>query len=223
MSDKAKSTEAASERHGESARPVLRVAGILAWLVGYPRGRWATATGRWVRTVVTAGLLVTALGAWVLAIVQPWKYRPEAAAMVSLPSWHIGPQKAYAATDRLERLCARFAAPEPRRLRCDPFNRTGAVVEPPGASGSGAPGAVPGTPANRMAKTDDAAPREMLKAIRGMRLEMTLVSPDGKSWAVIDGCEYSEGDLVGEMKVVEIQEGRVKLRKAGITCLLCMD
>jgi hypothetical protein len=63
----------------------------------------------------------------------------------------------------------------------------------------------------------------ILEVVRNLRLEVTLITPAGERWAVIGGENYREGDTIAGMEIVEIQEGRVKLRQAGCTCLLRMD
>jgi hypothetical protein len=63
----------------------------------------------------------------------------------------------------------------------------------------------------------------ILEVVRNLRLEVTLITPAGERWAVIDGVNYREGDTIAGMEIVEIQEGRVKLRQAGMTCLLRID
>jgi hypothetical protein len=207
------------------------MAAALVWLVGRPRGRWATPRGRCVQTIATAGLLVTALGAWALAIVQPWPLHP-ACPSVDLtlpgPPW---PKARPASAVGAELLAAGAAALRP--VRRDPF----AAADRPAAD-QGTPGPVPGksTPgpaggAGRSgadAKAADQPPapnaaREMLEAVRRLRLGMTLVGPDGTCLAIIDGRECRQGDWVGGLEVVEVQEGRVKLRKGGIQCVLSMD
>jgi hypothetical protein len=184
------------------------MAAALVWLVGRPHGRWATPRGRCVQTIATAGLLVTALGAWALAIVQPWPSHP-ACPSVDLtlpgPPW---PKARPAPAVGAELLAAGAAALRP--VRRDPF----AAGDRP-AAGLGAKDADEPSAAE--------AAQEMLEAVRRLRLGMTLVGPDGTCLAIIDGQECRQGDWVGGLEVVEVQEGRVKLRKGGMQCVLSMD
>jgi hypothetical protein len=40
---------------------------------------------------------------------------------------------------------------------------------------------------------------------------------------VINGKDYHPGDRVEGLRLVEIQEGKVKLEQGGVTCVLRMD
>jgi hypothetical protein len=220
---------------GALSEPGGLAAGVLAWLVGRPHGRWATPRGRWIRTVATAGLLVTAVAAWALALIQPWTFHPvAAAAALALP---VGPPVRMRSSPPVnaELLAAGSAAVRP--VRRDPFF----LGEPPGRETIAdfglrisdwpakatpdphAPAAKPSQIRNPKSPIASLAAREVLDAIRRLRLEMTLVGPDGAAWAVIDGQEYRQGEVVGGLEIIEIQEGRVKLRKGEILCLLRMD
>jgi hypothetical protein len=83
----------------------------------------------------------------------------------------------------------------------------------------------PAAPAADKLRPASEAPtaKEILSALKALRLEVTLVSPSGEPWAVIDGKDYRVGDTVGGMEIVEIGEGRVKLQRGAVTCLLRMD
>ena len=65
--------------------------------------------------------------------------------------------------------------------------------------------------------------RNILETIKGLRLEVTLTAPTGERWAVINGENLREGDTIAGLEIIEIQEGKVKLQRGGMSCLLRMD
>ena len=206
-------------------------AGLLAWLAARPRGRWATARGRWVQTVLTSGLLLTGLTAWALALVQPWTAYPGDHGIVTFVNG-VDTARIRAASTDIEKLCRSRVGAPPQALGRNPFASPGASSEtvqrvaaatgagqhsrPPEAGTGGEPARAPGT-------HPTATPQAILEVVRNLRLEVTLITPAGERWAVIGGVNYREGDTIAGMEIVEIQEGRVKLRQAGMTCLLRMD
>jgi len=193
---------------------------IHAWLAGRARGRWATARGRWIQAVLTAALLVAGLGAWALAIIQPWttKVVDRDAFAVSAG---VTPDRVRSATVGVDELVGEPAAPVPEPLQRDPFDHAGPTGIEAVAGG-------PTWPAPAHAAAPDTAvgqpgPQEILERIKGLRLEVILIAPDGQRWAVINGQNYQEGDAVSGFRIAEIQEGRAKLQQGGVTCLLHMD
>ncbi|MCX5656310.1 MAG: general secretion pathway protein GspB [Planctomycetota bacterium] len=192
-----------------------RWAGLLLALASRPRGRWATARGRWCQTLLTAGLVVAGVGAWALAIVQPWPgHLTERGAVSAAGGVDTG--KIRAASDEVEKRLpppvptARTPARNPFALRAmraaaDPETRPTEGRPPDRATG----------PA-RDAKT-------ILETLKGLKLEVTLTAPTGERWAVINGETLREGDSIAGLELTDIQEGKVKLRQGGTSCLLRMD
>jgi hypothetical protein len=227
-----------------------RYAGLFAWLAARPRGRWATARGRWFQAFLTAILALTGLSAWALALVQPWTGRGGDRGMVTATGG-IDSQKMRSAADEIERWLSEPTAATPRPLRRNPFVDSTAgkasvmaamSAEPLPAGGAAKhPGAQIGpTPApagdpSAHAAGDPSAhaagapaplpvdPRAVLEAVKGLRLAVILIAPTGERWAVINGENYREGDAIAGLEIVEIQEGKVKLQRAGFTCLLRME
>lgn len=190
------------------------------WLAGRARGRWATARGRWIQAVLTAALLVTGLSAWALAIIQPWTTKATDCGVFAV-SAGVTPDRVRSAAIGVEELVGGGAAPVPAPLRRNPFDHAG-----PG--GAEAAASDPPGPAPRPASAaDDAAgrptPQEILEKVKGLRLEVILITPEGQRWAVINGENYREGDAVSGFRIAEIQEGRATLQQGGVTCLLRMD
>ncbi|MBM4017407.1 MAG: hypothetical protein FJ288_03620 [Planctomycetes bacterium] len=225
------------QQHGLTSKPWHAV--LLAWLAARPRGRFATVRGRWVQTFLTACLLMAGLGTWALALVQPWTGCPSDPGMVTFAGG-VDTAKIRAATSDVERLCT--AAPRPvRPLARNPFaplvaaaataapdqsrDRKGAApyTIAPGPAAKDherrpAPGAEKSVPA-----AGEPSAQAVLELVKGLRLEVVLTTPSGQRWAVINGRNLREGDSIAGLQVVEIQETKVKLQQAGMTCLLRMD
>jgi len=227
-----------SVRESTAGTPVraTRYAGLLAWFAGRQRGRWATCRGRWIKTLLTAALLVTALSAWAVALVQPWMGRSE--------DWDIPPtgfgldmEKVRSASADVEKLLPQYVPPTPKPLRRNLFEGARPVAASPPASPAARdvpapvrPEAESGPPAAKSTVPEpmsQAGPaptaKKVLETLKGLRLEVILMTPAGDRWAVINGESYREGDAVAGLEIVEIQEGRVRLQKAGMTGLLRMD
>jgi hypothetical protein len=196
---------------GVVAKP-SRWAGLMLWLASCPKGRWVTARGRLCRAVLTAGLIVAGVSAWALALVQPWTGRSGNFGIVTIAEG-MDTGKIRAASVNVERLFP-AQAPAARPLARNPFapaaaqDATGQEGGPPDK----APSAALATPA-----------RNILETIKGLRLEVTLTAPTGERWAVINGENLREGDTIAGLEIIEIQEGKVKLRHGGTTCVLRMD
>jgi len=208
-----------------SRKPNPRLAGLFAWLAGHATGRLAAGRGRWIKMILTVALLVTGLSAWALAVVQPWAARTADPGIVALPAADVSPEKVRMLSQEVERLCGKWKERVLRPLRRNPFGgdraagRGGEFVAPsPGAADPAAPAVEKSLPA-----PEAPTAKEILSALKALRLEVTLVSPSGEHWAVIDGKDYRVGDTVGGMEIVEIGEGRVKLQRGAVTCLLRMD
>ncbi|HUU09168.1 MAG TPA: general secretion pathway protein GspB [Phycisphaerae bacterium] len=208
MSDGATNSGAAKFRAGDTC--------LHAWLAGRARGRWATARGRWIQAALTAGLLVTGLGAWALAVIQPWTMKTAGAHLVSLAAG-INPDQVRSAAVAIEELVDEHTTPAVRRLRRNPFVPVVAAAE----TGRSGPPPVPA--AADQVGADGPTPREILEKVKGLRLEVIVITSAGERWAVINGENYREGDAVAGLEIVEIQEGRAKLQQGGVTCLLRMD
>ena len=213
------------------ARGLAWGAGLVAWLAARPRGRWATARGRWVQTVLTSGLVLAGLGAWALALVQPWTARRGDHGIVAVTDG-VDTDRIRSVTDDVERLCASRVGPARPAPARNPFASPGAANEriqqaPRPAAAGQALRTIDAKTGETSPKTPEAsAPvtaQAMLETVRSLRLEVTLINPASERWAVINGVNYREGDTVAGMEIVEIQDGRVKLRQAGMTCLLRMD
>jgi hypothetical protein len=208
-----------------SREPNPRLAGLFAWLAGHATGRLAAGRGRWIKMILTVALLVTGLSAWALAVVQPWAVRTADPGIVALPAADVSPEKVRTLSREVERLCGSWKERAPRLLRRNPFAGAGAAGRT-GESAAPSPGAAaPAAPAADKLRPAGEAPtaKEILSVLKALRLEVTLVSPSGEPWAVIDGKDYRVGDTVSGMEIVEIGEGRVKLQRGAVTCLLRMD
>ncbi len=193
---------------------------IHVWLAGRSRGRWATARGRWIQAMLTVALLVTGLSAWALAIIQPWTTKV-ADRGVFAASPGVTPDRVRSAAVSLEELVGEHVSAVPRPLRRNPFDHAGSAGEEAVAPDSKRPAP---RAANVVGATADRpTPQEILEKVKGLRLEVILITPEGQRWAVINGENYREGNAVAGFRIVEIQEGRAKLQQGGVTCLLRMD
>ncbi len=190
-----------------------RWAEVLTWLGGRGRGWWATWRGRWIQTALTVGLLLTGVSAWALALVQPWTGRTGDPGIITVASGVNAAQVRSADVD-IEQLVDGAGAAPPATLQRNPFVAVRTHPAAPGAAKGQVPpaGPAPGQAAG-----------QVLETVKGLRLEVILITPAGERWAVINARNYREGDAVAGMEIVEIQEGRVKLQQGGITCLLRMD
>jgi len=215
------------ETQGPVVRRPTRGASLIAWLAGQPRGRWATARGRWIRTAVTAGLVLTGLCAWALAIVQPWTPCGDDLGIVAEGA-ALDPQKIRSLSAEVASLCDEHQPAPPKPLRRNPFAAAPSGEPAPSAAPreeGAAPSAAKAVPLEAANPAAAAAPtaKQVLDTVKGLRLEITLITPQGERWAVINGENYREGNVVAGLEIVEIQEGKVRLQQAGVTCLLRMD
>jgi hypothetical protein len=201
-----------------------RWAFLTSWLAARPRGRWATARGRWAQTCLTASLLLAGLAAWALALVQPWTGRSVDPGIVMFAGG-MDTEKIRAAAAEVEQLCA--ATPrEVKPLRRNPFlpQAASAATVARTAPAPGGPETQPPTAgAGKDAASSAGAAPAMLDVVKGLRLEVVLTTPTGERWAVINGQNLREGDKIAGLEISEIRDGRVKLQQAGMTCLLRMD
>jgi len=241
--------------------PRWRVAAatLMAWLAGRQRGRWATCRGRWIKTLLTAALLVTGLSAWAVALVQPWTGRAPNWDVMTLTST-VDAARVRAASAEVLKLVPAYVPPTPKPLRRNLFEGARpASALPPAPPAAGAAAGVQGLPgeggvptvcppvggpplrghvsgewssmpserrAGHAAVDDQAVPvppPQVLAVVKGLKLEIILITPEGERWAVINGASYREGDAVAGLEVVEIREGHVTLQQGGLTCLLRMD
>ncbi len=194
------------------------------WLLGDPRWHRRTARRRWLHGALTAGLFLTGLAAWALALLQPWKV-PATAAVVPLQAPEP-PGRVEAAAREAARL---FQVPHPPALRPlprDPFGGAGlgdlrreaspstrgpeAAAPPAGpASGSTAvprgDGPTVGGEAVGAGSGSGSAPASggpsadaVARLVVGLRLEAVVLGPDGQGRAVIDGRVYRPGDRVAD-------------------------
>jgi hypothetical protein len=196
-----------------------RWAGLTLWLASQPRGWWATARGRWCQTFLTAGLVVASVTAWALAIVQPWTGRPAEYGAVAFAEG-LDTGKIRAASGSVERLFPERTL-GPRLPARNPF-----AARP--AQATAAQDAA--RPQNRRPDAATDAPqgrapdvKTILETVKTLRLEVTLTTPTGERWAVINGENLREGDTIAGLEITEIQDGKVKLRHGGTSCLLRMD
>ncbi len=198
------------------------ISGVVAWLVSRPRGWWAGGHGRPVRVTVTVVLILAALGAWALALVQPWLRQRADAAVVPFPALRFDARRLCEPTDDLMDALAPPAAAA-KAIRRDPFATAQAGPPPcwPAEAGvaSCAVADRAGDPCGEAATTTLA----VMERARGLRLDMTVETDAGGRWAVIDGRRYREGDEVAGMAILEIRTGRVTLRQSGVTCLLRVE
>lgn len=181
-------------------------------------GRRLTATlRRRLQTVLTAVLVVAGLGAWAVALVQPWTGRSGDPGIITVPVAGLDADQIRSASSIEGWLPQRRKPPIPDLAR-NPFLAAGAP-----AADDGKAALLPAVPADAPAAVSGRAPSEILALVKGLRLEVTLVSPSGERWAVINGKDYHPGDRVEGLRLVEIQEGKVRLEQGGVTCLLRMD
>jgi len=94
------------QKHTGSADREARTAGLLAWLAGKTTGQWATRKRQWLKTFMTTLLLLAGLGAWALAVVQPWVVRPGDPGIVALPAVTVNPEKVRSVAREVEQLCS---------------------------------------------------------------------------------------------------------------------
>jgi len=196
-----------------------RWAGLMLWLASQPRGWWATARGRWCQTFLTAGLVVASISAWALAIVQPWTGRPAEYGVVSVAEG-LDTGKIRAASGSVEKLFPDRATAV-RPLARNPF----AVRAAHAAAGRETARPESRRPDKAAAAAPERPPdvKTTLEVVKGLRLEVTLTTPTGERWAVINGENLREGDTIAGLEITEIQEGKVKLQRGGTSCLLRMD
>ncbi|MBE3123307.1 MAG: hypothetical protein IMZ65_00715 [Planctomycetes bacterium] len=205
---------------GATAR-LARRGGAIAWLGGRGRGRWATSRGRWIHRALTIALLLTGVSAWAVALVQPWKARTANAGMVAVTTG-VDAEKVRSAEVDPEALLGEGAAPTAKPLRRNPFVADPGAAGAPSVPGRQDPAAAPCEKAAAEAPAEQGAVR-ILETVKGLRLEVILLTPAGERWAVINSRNYREGDAVAGLRIVEIQEGRVRLQQGDVTCLLRID
>ena len=198
--------------HPGAADKPSRWAGLMLWLASCPKGRWATARGRLCRAVLTAGLIVAGVSAWALALVQPWTGRSGNFGIVTVADG-MDTGKIRAASVNVEKLFP-AQAPATRPLARNPFAP---------AAAQGATGREGGLPDKTPPAALAAPARNILETLKGLRLDVTLTAPTGERWVVINGENRREGDTIAGLEIIEIQEGKVKLRHGGTTCVLRMD
>jgi hypothetical protein len=174
---------------------------------------------RRLKTVLTVGLVVTGLGAWAAALVQPWTARGGSPGMVTVPAPALSEDRIRAVSSEGERVPPRKKTPLFELVR-NPFLGQAQAAEPVRRP-------APETPAIPASAPTEAAPAPkaagVLAAVKMLHLDVTLTGPNGERWAVISGRDYREGDSVGGLKLVEVQEGKVKFEQDGVVCLLQMD
>jgi Type II secretion system protein B len=214
------------ERISGAKKILTRAAALVSSLTGYPLGRLDGSHGRRVRAILTAALVLTGVSAWALALVQPWTSRGANVAMMTLPGG-VDAERLRSASVDLEKQISENAAPQAsyRELSRSPFGPASAgAAEFPAAAPTSSGHSSTGSE-NPVATAPAAAPttKQTLEEARGLRLEVILTTPSGERWVVINGTSYREGDAVAGMEIVEIQETRIKLQRAGTTCLLRMD
>jgi len=178
---------------------------------------------------MTTLLLLAGLGAWALAVVQPCVARPGDPGIVAMPAVNVDPEKVRSVAREVEQLCREWKEAAVRPLRCNPFaasrEEREVSVSRPGLREAGEPAraaaSVPAGPLTRVGAAPE--PKVLLADLKALRLEMTLIALGGERWAVINRTDYREGDTVAGMEIVEIREGKVKLQRGGVTCLLRID
>jgi hypothetical protein len=115
---------------------------VLVWLAGRQQGRWATTRGRWIKTLLTGGLLVAGLGTWALALVQPWTTRTADYGLVPMAGG-VDQDKVRSASQSVDNLLGDYVPPTPRPLARNPFAPAdGAVFVPAPAAVAPAAAAV---------------------------------------------------------------------------------
>jgi len=172
---------------------------------------------RRLKTGLTIGLVLTGLGAWAAALVQPWAAHGGDPGVVTVPAPALSEERIRAVASEGERLPPRKTTQGCELVR-NPFlgHAQAAEAGPTPETPVPAPAAVAPTPAAPK-------PSEVLAAVKALHLDMTLTGAGGERWAVINGHDYREGDSVGGLRLAEVQEGKVKLEQGGIVCLLQMD
>jgi hypothetical protein len=216
------------DKNRGSAASAPRWADLKAWLVARPRGRWASARGRWIQTLLTVILLVTGASAWALALIQPWATHSINSAQAGVTTLDAEKMRAIAAD--LQKIAAEENVPPAAVPQRNPFTRpmiaAATAVHPAPAAGVAAEKPVPAPTTSEKPTLRPAVAtgsKAVLEAIKGLRLAVTVVPPDGQRVAIINDTEYREGETVAGFQILEIQEGKVKLQQAGVTCLLRME
>ena len=186
----------------------------------------AASRRRWAKTFMTVALLLTGIVAWALALVQPWTKNRGDRGMIAIAS-SVDPEKVRQAAADIEKFLCESAAPSLKPLRWDPFQSGRPILAESGAKPAPAPQAEESNPsAPRKAENGSkaaSAPQQTLQMIKGLKLEVVLITATGERWAVINGESYRVGDEVAGMHVTEIKENTVKLQQGGTTCLLRID
>ena len=214
-------SETPNRRAGREAsgRPGSVLAG--GWLGVRRMGRRVAGRGRWVRMILTAGLVVAGLSAWAIAVVQPWTGRAYDPGIVALPTTTLTPEQVRSLSEDVERLCARWHERKAPPLGRNPFASSEASATDGGTPAAAAPAAEDAAK-SWASVSEDSTPADLLATVKTLRLEVTLTAPDGEPRAVINGQDYRAGDAVAGLEIVEIREGCVRLRQGTVTCLLRM-
>ena len=197
-----------------------RASGLWAWLGGRPAGGLRTGRGRWVKMILTAGLLVAGLSAWAIAVVQPWAARTTDPGIVAVASANVTPQQMRLLSEDVERLCAGWRERRAPALHRNPFASRGVAAAEAEALPTDPP--PPAEEVQAQKALPAGAPAEFLSAVKGLRVELTLTGPGGEPWAVINGQDCHVGDMVAGLEIVEIGEGWVTLKQGTVTCRLRM-
>jgi len=187
------------------------------WFLGGTSLRWRTRR-RWLHAGLTVTLLVTGFAAWVVAIVQPWQVRAADLGMVPVKGQPT-PDRVRAAALAAQDLVEEPGAADPRPLKRDPFQAARPWGAATGPSEAGCESANDAQPAGSRAVTAE----QVVQVAKDLMLKATVHSPTGERWAVINGKTYREGDDVAGLTLVEVQEDRARLQRAGVTCILKMD
>jgi len=185
---------------------------VQGWLCGDRRRQWGSARTRWLHGGLTLALMLAGVAAWVLAIIQPWTVRVAAG---------IVPVKGQLTPDQLRQAAAAAtvgfeipAPPQPRPIGRNPFRADVTRAEEPAASG----------PAG-LAQPREPVPtaQQVADIVKDLKLKATILGPNGRRWAVINGSAYQEGEDVAGLRLVEVREDRARLQRADVTCVLKMD
>jgi len=172
--------------------------------------------GRRVQMALTGVLIVAGVAAWAVALVQPWGRRTGDPGLVMVPVAELDLERIRSASASEDWMPQKKKAPL-RELKRNPFlPDMGAAEAAPAPTHAEESAGLP-----RAASPGRAA--GVLATVKAFRLEVTLMTPGGERWAVINGKDCREGDSVNGMKLIEIQEGKVKLEQDGIICMLRMD
>lgn len=185
--------------------------------VNATRKRLTAVVRRRLQTAMTVVLIITGLGAWAVALVQPWAGRSGDPGIITVPLAGLDADQIRSASS-VEGWLPVKRKPPTRELLRNPFLSSGQARED-----GGAPGPRVDVPPEPPAPTSGRGPSEILAVVKGFRLEVTLIAPNGERWAVINGKDYRQGDTVNGLQLVEVQEGKVRLEQSGVTCLLRMD